>query len=96
MVPVAGPIDPDHVEAAAVIAETRVFRQVDAGRLYQLPLLAGVDGRDGVNERSAASITDLDENETVAVEHDQVDLAVAAVEVTRDRSQPGALQLPVR
>lgn len=81
------PVDTDDVEAAAVMAEARMPRQVDGGGLCQFSLFADIDSRYRIDERPATPVADFDKDQTVAVEHDQVDLAVAAVVVSGDRLQ---------
>ena len=72
-----------------------MFRQVDCRRPCELPLFSGIDGSDGIDERAATSKTHFDKYQGVAVEHDQVDLAVTTLVVARDQFESGALEFPV-
>ena len=90
------PVDPEYVEAAAVVPILRVLRKIDGRGPRGFALLASVNGADRVHPRAAAPITHLDEDQTPSVEHDEIDFAVPAVEVARDRLEPGALEFPER
>lgn len=50
-------------------------------------LLAGIDGLAGWDEIFGRAITNFDECQTVAVQHDQVNFTAATTEVACDRSQ---------
>ena len=68
-------------------------REVGGGQLAQLALLARVDRLDGEAEPGAAARLDLDDDDCVAVEGDDVDLADPAAPVAVDDRQPGGAQV---
>lgn len=51
-----------------------------------------IDSGDGVLSRATASVAYFDKDETVAVEHDQIDFATSAMVVARNRSKARALE----
>lgn len=59
----------------------------------ELALLAVVDRKSRVCEAGRTSISDLDEDEATAVQHDEVDFTAPAAEVAGDGAQAAPKQI---
>ncbi len=58
--------------------------------MYQFALLSLVDCQQGVDKLAGTSVSDFDERQALAVQHDEVDLAAPAAEVSCHGAQaPG-------
>ena len=55
--------------------------------MHQFALLALVDGQQRVDKLAGAAATDFDKYEAAVVEHDEVDLAATAAEVSCNWAQ---------
>lgn len=67
-------------------------RKKHLGGQGEFSLLVIIDRQGGPREASARAISYFDENQAVSIEHDQVDLSVAATEVSGYGSQAFILQ----
>lgn len=56
-------------------------------RSQQFLLLAMIDGEGRAGKSRRAAATDLDKSEAIGMQHDQVDLAAAAAEISGDGFQ---------
>jgi len=70
-----------------VPSEATVARNIHGSRADDLVLLIAVDSMAGGCERCRCSIANFNEYQTVAVEHDQIDLTTAAVKVACDGTE---------
>ena len=62
----------------------------------QLSLFAGIDGSGGANEAVATAEPNFDKDKDIGIDHDEIDLAVAAPEITAYRAQAVFDQIPKR
>ncbi len=77
----------DHVEAAGRIGMPWVAEQEGLRGAHQLAALAGIDRGRAAAEHRAGAIADFDEDQRVAIQHDQVELAATRLRVAREQAQ---------
>ena len=85
------------VEDVAVLTrELRVRLQIDRGSPRQFRLLRGADRQRAAAVTRIAAIAHFDEHERVAIAHDQIDLAVTAIEIARHCNESVRTQVILR
>src|SRR6478752_1129108 len=82
----------DAVETAGHLRERGMGGEEQLGGADQPALLGRAYRGAGILVRGGAAIAHLDEDQRIAVAHDQIDLAVAAVPVAGDQPQAGAFE----
>src|SRR6476659_7132028 len=92
----AGVADREHVETARGGSKARMVGEECAGGAHELRALGGSNGIDAVAESAGAAIAHFDEDDDVAIAHDEIDLAIAAGVVARDQREAGALEMRER
>jgi hypothetical protein len=80
-------LDCNDVESHNAVRESRTFGEKQRSRTNEFPLLMDIYGQPGRDEVIVGSITYLDEDKTLSVQHNQVDFAEAALKVASDRLQ---------
>jgi hypothetical protein len=80
-------VDANDVESSGIPGVCAPARQKQLGGQCEFSLLVVIDRQGGPSEASGRAKSNFDENEAVPIEHDQVNLAVAATEVSRYGSQ---------
>ena len=90
---IQGTVQGDDVEATRAASTGAVTRKVVLGRSQQALLFAPVDAFRGRPVGARAPVAHFDEDDAVAVLHDQVQFAAAAAIVTRERAQAALAQV---
>ncbi len=85
-------VEADYVEACRAHGERRLAGEKGAGGTGEPSLFARVDRIDRARQRPADTASYLDEYEHFAVEHDEIELAVTAAEVTRDEGEASGFE----
>src|SRR5262245_35843852 len=88
--------DREHVETARVRGEARMVGEEDACCAHELRALGGRHGIDAVAEAAGAPIAHLDEDDGIALAHDEIDLAVAAGVVACDEREARSFEMSER
>ena len=89
-------IDADYVKAHDAVIVLRRRLQKDSGGAYQSCLLSRSDSVSGIREAVASAIPNFHENETLPVQHDQVNFAAAAIEVPLQATQSLSFKVKLR
>ena len=79
--------DSDHVEAHRMVSELRFASNKQGRGAQDLLLFTHIDSRAGTAESRGCAVTDFDEYQAIAMQHDQVDFAAAAAEIPGHRLQ---------
>lgn len=85
--------DGDHVESAGVFGPARLLQQKVLCGGGKAGALARIHAFHGAAPGGMPPVTHLDEYYCIAVEHDQIKLALAALPVLGDQAQALALQV---
>ena len=80
-------VDADDVKSCEMSGVGSPGCEEHLGCANEFALFVIIDRQRGSSEAAPGAITHLDEDEAIAIEHDQVNLAVAATEVSRYGSQ---------
>ncbi len=80
-------IHADNIKAANVLRVASVHREKHRRGTRQLALLACIDGQHRLDETRLAAISNFNEHEAAVVEHDEVDLAMAAAKIVANWPQ---------
>lgn len=82
-----------HIEAARRCRQRRVRLQKQLRGALQTFAFGRADRRRAAPEVAIATMAHLDEYQRVGIAHYQIDLAKARVEIARDQTQPGLLEM---
>ena len=85
-----------HQEAIEAAWHFGATGQKIARRPHDASLLAAIDTLGGAGEGCGAAQAHFDENNGLAVAHDQIDLAMAAVEISRHQGKAALMQVGQR
>ena len=88
-----GPDDGDHVEPGGGRLRTPEGRKIHRSGAGDASLLAGIHRLSGRKKGGAGAVADLDEDEVVAVSHDEVDFSASAAKISADETKSTALEI---
>ena len=91
--PVRAGIDTDNVEPRRPSRECGAPREKNFGCPDELFLFRPIHGQGGARESAGGSVSHFDEYDAIIVEHDEIDLAMAAAKIALDRRQSPVLQV---
>ena len=86
-------MDGNDIKPAGACGMFRVGEQETLCRMDDPALFAGVDALQGADQPSAGALAHFDEYQRCAVQHDQVELAAAHIEVARKQLEFALLQV---
>ena len=90
--PVGIAVDANNVESSGIAGVCAPGREKHLGGPGKFSLLVVINCQGGPSEASARPVSYFDENQAVSIQHDQVNLSVAATEVSRYGSQTFVFQ----